>query len=240
VTTKTDVALDAVSVVVKGQFNAAIFSPAWMLHENIIGTPEYAKAQVEIVTRDFASFSADWLQCQVTPDTFQVSTTEPDEFERVRDVAVGVLTTLSHTPVAAVGINRDRHFASRNRDQYHAIGDELVPKEFWESLLRLPVTRSVVIWGERPDKYGGRVQIQVEPSFRFLGHVALAHNDHFDLQIVEKQATTRDEAWTMSLESPSQVEASAGNIPIVTEILTSEWVASMNRSDDVMHALMRI
>ena len=96
------------------------FSPAWLLHQNIIGASDYADAEVEIVTSEFALFRTGWLRCQVAPDTFQVSTTEPEEFERLRDAAVGVLNTLSHTPVAALGINRELHFSTQDRDQYRA------------------------------------------------------------------------------------------------------------------------
>ena len=238
--TKTVVALDVMAVVVKGQFNAAIFSPAWLLHQNIIGASDYADAEVEIVTSEFALFRTGWLRCQVTPDTFQVSTTEPEEFERLRDVAVGVLSTLSHTPVAAVGINRELHFSTQGRDQYRAIGDHLVPKEFWESLVSLPATRNIVIWGQRTDKFGGRVQISVEPSFRFPEHIFMSHNDHFNLQVVERQPMTRDEAWAAEAESSATLKPSADNIPIVTEILTSEWASSIKRANDVREAIVGI
>src|SRR5512144_394929 len=49
-----------------------------------------------LVTREFASFTVGWLTCQVTPDALQLTTVVPEEFERVRDAAVGILNTLSH------------------------------------------------------------------------------------------------------------------------------------------------
>ena len=45
-----ELALDGVSVVVKGLFNAAIFSPAWLLAEGLIGKSEYGEADVELIT----------------------------------------------------------------------------------------------------------------------------------------------------------------------------------------------
>lgn len=238
--TKTAVTSDSIVIVVRGQFNAAIFSPAWLLHQRLIGASDYAKASVEIVTREFASFQTAWLRCQVTPDTFQVSTTEPEEFERVRDVAVGVLSTLAHTPVAALGINREFHFSARDKDQYHAIGDQLVPKEMWKSIISLPMTRNVVVWGTRTDGLGGRIQITVEPSMRFPGHIFVSHNDHFNLQTVEQSPTNRDEAWSIEAEQGALVEPSATNIPIVTEILGSQWISSIERSNDVLQLIAGI
>jgi hypothetical protein len=235
----TAILLDGISVVVKGRFNAAIFSPLWLLQQNLIGVSDFTDASIEVITNDFASFSTPWLMLQVLPDALQLTATDPAEFERVRDVAVGVLNALPHTPVAALGINRQVHFAANNSEHYHAIGDQLVPKAFWENLISLPVTRSVTVWGQRPDNYGGRVQIQVEPSVKFRGHVYVAHNDHFDLTTRDRQPTTRDEVWLAS-EEAAPVEASAHKIPDAIAILNSSWASSIKRSTDVVNALARI
>ena len=141
-----ELALDGVSVVVKGLFNAAIFSPAWLLAEGLIGKSEYGEADVELITREIASFTVGWLRCQVSPDALQLTTTEPEEFERVRDAAVGILNTRSHTPVAALGINREVHLPARDEAHYLAIGDALAPKKFWEPLVDLPATRTLTVW----------------------------------------------------------------------------------------------
>ncbi|MEE6137732.1 hypothetical protein SKC41_15510 [Mycobacterium sp. 050128] len=234
------IALDGISVIVKGHFNAAIFSPLWLLQQELIGSKAFTEAKIEVITSDIASFSTGWLNCQVLPDTLQFSTIDPDEFERLRDVAVGTLRALPHTPVAALGINRQFHFAPDDQTHYHAVGDTLVPKAFWKDLVDLPVTREVMIWGLRPDKYGGRVQIQVEPSFRFAGHIYVAHNDHFDLSVVEDRPSDRDEAWEISSQQPVNWEPSAEKIAILNEILTSVWAASIQRSNDVVNAIARI
>ncbi|WNG82562.1 hypothetical protein C6A86_002335 [Mycobacterium sp. ITM-2016-00316] len=235
----TVVALDGITVVVRGHFNAAIFSPLWLLQQNLIGPSDFADAKIEVITSEFASFSTGWLDCQIVPDTLQLATADPADFERVRDVAMGILNTLPHTPIAAVGINRALHFQARTPDQYHAIGDRLAPKDFWEPLVEFPGTRDVTIWGSRPDSHGGRIQIQVEPSFRFAGHIFVSHNEHFNLRTVEHRATSRDEAWSMeSTNAPS--EPSAANIPIASEILSTVWASCIKRSDDVVEALVRI
>lgn len=234
-----EVALDGVSVVVKGLFNAAIFSPAWMLAQGLIGTTEYGDAEVELVTREFASFTTGWLNCQVTPDAMQLATVVPEEFERVRDAVLGILNTLPHTPVAALGINRQVHFPTSDLNHYNAIGDSLVPKGFWEPLVALPATRHISVWGQRSDNYGGRVQISVEPSLRFLRHVFVSHNDHFNLLTVDKQPTTREEAFENDLQSTGG-EPSPHKIGIVKEILTSEWKSSMSRSIEVVNKIARI
>lgn len=234
-----EVALDGVSIVVKGLFNAAIFSPAWMLAQGLIGTSEYAEAEVELITREFASFTVGWLTCQVTPDALQLATVVPEEFERVRDAVVGILNTLPHTPVAALGINRQVHFPTRDLDHYNAIGDKLVPKDFWEPMVAFAATRNVMVWGQRPDDYSGRVQIKVEPSNRFLRHVFVSHNDHFNLLPFDQHPATREEAFERDLE-PIRGEPSAHKISMAKEILTSEWKSCMSRSIEVANTIARI
>lgn len=98
-----------------------------------------------------------------------------------------------------------------------------MPKSFWESIIDLPTTRNVRVWGQRPDKFGGRVQVTVEPSFRFGGHVFVAHNDHFNLLVVDEQPTTRQEAWSRDTEQSGHLEATSDKISIANEILISIW-----------------
>jgi hypothetical protein len=237
--TDPEVALDGVVVAVRGLFNAAIFSPEWMLHQGLIGISEHGKAEVELITREIAVFSTGWLNCQVTPDTLRLSTTEQEEFERVRDAAVGILNALPHTPVVDVTIGREIHFKARDLEQYHAIGDKLAPKEFWEPLVALPVTRDLTIWALRPDNWRGRVQVQVQPSVRFQQHVFVSHVDLFALQTVSRRATTREESYEIEVGN-APLEPSAQNIPIVKQILESEWKSSINRANEMMKAIARI
>lgn len=234
-------ALDGVTVVVRGHFNAAIFSPAWLFQQNVIGASDFAQSEVEIITRDFASVSAGWLTYQVTPDALQLATTEPDDFERLRDVAVAILNALPHTPVAVLVISREIHFKARDAEQYQLIGDRLVPKQFWEPILAMPVTREIVMWGQRPSDHGGRTQVKVEPSFRFPDdHIFVAHSDQFNLQITEQAPKSRQEAWMIEADQNQRAEASATNIPIVIDILTSHWDSSLAHASTVLQAIAGI
>jgi hypothetical protein len=229
--------LDSVSIVVKGHLNPAIFSPAWMLGQGLIGQSEYEAAAVNIISRNAASFKMGWLECHVRPDTLQLSTDQAEEFERTRDVAVGVLRALSQTPVAALGINRDVHFVVTDRDRWHAIGDTLVPKNLWDPTLRLPGMRSLTMWGARPDLHAGRIHVTVEPSQRLPQAVYVGHNDHYALAKLEKIVTSREEPWDLDPESTA--EPSADKIDMVIEILSEDWAASLRRADEVVSLVAR-
>jgi len=230
--------IDGVSVVVKGLFNPAIFSPAWLLSQDLIGSSEYTEAQVDIISRDLAVFRAAWLSCQVTPDAMQISTNDPDEFERARDVAAGVLGVLHHTPIAAMGINREVHLLVPSASRWHGIGDILAPKAAWESALIMPGMRSVTMWGIRPDSYAGRVQVQVEPSLRMPRAVYVAHNDHYILARVDSQPTSREAPWY--LEPELDLEPTADKLEVALSILADDWHSSLERANEVVSLIAKL
>ncbi len=229
--------VDGVDIVVRGRFNPAIFSPAWLLNQGIIGATEYEAAEVLLITRDVAAFSTGWLRCQVTPDALQLSTLEVDEFERARDAADSVLLALPHTPVSALGINRAVHFVVDTFEKYHDLGDAIVPKKMWEDVLLAPGTRSVILWGVRPDQYAGRVQVQVEPSFQVPAAVFVSVNDHYELRYAQddRDPRSREAAWQIAWQTTDQaLEAEVDKLRVALEVLRESWIPSLLRSDEVI------
>jgi hypothetical protein len=216
--------------VVKGHFKAAIFSPAWLWKQELIGPEEYGASEVEIISADVAKFSCLWLACLITPDTLQFSTNDDDEFERVRDAVVGVLRILDQTPVAALGINRAVRFQAGEVERWHAIGDALAPKAPWKGALRLPGMANITMWGVREDSYKGRIAVVVEPAPQ-LG-VAIVYNDHYELAIAEKQPDNRNDPALYHIElatEPTQDKAA-----LALEILRDNFHSSMSRSTEMI------
>src|SRR4051794_13817196 len=128
---ESGLAVDGIAVVLRGHFNAAILSPEWLLRQGLISEEDAEAAEIEIISPQRTAFSTSWLVCSVTNDLLAFESTSEPDFERVRDVAVGVLRTLSHTPIAAMGINRQAHFPVDSIERWHYIGDFLSPKDFW-------------------------------------------------------------------------------------------------------------
>ncbi len=225
-------AADSATVVLKGAFNPSIFSPAWLLAQDLIGKDEFGAADVAMIQRDIATFKTGWLNLVCTNDGLQLITDLSYEFERCRDVAIGILQTLRHTPLAYIGINRAVHFQLDSDEAWHAIGDTLAPKDYWEDILRFPGMRVLNIQGARPDHYAGRVHVQVEPSALVPRAVFVLHNDHFGLQTVEAQPDSRAE---LTLTEPEgAIAASADRLPLALEILSNEWAASMSRAEEAI------
>jgi len=175
------------------------------------------------------------------PEVFQIATTDLAETQRVRDLMIGVLRALPYAPLSVLGLNRSVHFTPESEDAWHAIGDRLVPKHCWEQdeILKLPGMVDVTLQGVRPDKYGGSIQIQVQPSAKISASVFVAVNDHFNLTVVDSQPTERGPQFkgvaTENELTPEKVE-------IALEVLTNEWTAFCKRADkaiDFVAALSR-
>lgn len=232
--------LTSASVVVLGRFNPAIFSPAWLLRHGLISAGEADDATVEVILAHAAIFETAWLRCQVTDDRLQLVTGDPQEFDRLRDAAMGVLRILNQTPIGAMGINHDSHHVIENVDEWHNVGDLLVPKEGWEGVLRLPGMRSVVVEGVRPDHYMGYIRVSVQPSEVIVPGIFIEHNDHFVLDRVDDQPTTRDDFADRRFIRPRTIEPTAERIDVALEVLERGWHDSLKRAEAAIDSVLRL
>ncbi|MEO7818543.1 MAG: hypothetical protein ABIS18_05290 [Actinomycetota bacterium] len=230
--------VESLSIVLRGSFNPAIMSPGWLLANGLLGEAEANQAQPEIIIPDISIFTAAWLRCQVTHDQMLFSTVEPQEFERARDVAVGVLNILEHTPVAFLGLNHEAHIVASSMDVWHRLGDALAPKDLWEPELRLPGMRSVTIEGVRPDEFAGHIQVSVQPSARVQPGIYVSYNDHYVLRTVEEQPKTRADFVDPAIADSKTVPPSAELIPLAIKILSEKWADSRERSEAIFLKVM--
>lgn len=207
------VELSGLSIVCAGAFNPAIVHPRWLLEKGLIAenAADHAMAmqtgdrQSLIVTPQVATFTADWLTIQVTPDQAIFSTVEEGRGLDLRDVAKGLFDLLPETPVTAVGINADRHWRLDSDEQWHAVGDRFAPKDFWEPLFadgpwrdlgggRRVGLRTLTVETYREDM-AGYLRVEVGPSVRVTPHGVYAGlNAHFELAAGEERTGTGHDA----------------------------------------------
>lgn len=233
--TDKGIGLEGTTVVVRGAFNPAIFSPTWFRNQDLIGDLELDDLDVEIVTRDIAVFRMGWLSCHVTPEGLQMSASAPEEFERLRDAVIGVLRLLTHTPIKALGINREFHTQVASVEEWHAIGDAIVPKANWNGTLEHPGMRSVTLWGARPDEYGGQIQVQVEPSVRLPQSVYVATNDHFTLTLSDLDLRSNQGSWDLT---QPEVELTSEKIDVAIHVLLDQWDAALERAEQARRTVV--
>ena len=193
-----------VAVVMLGNFNPPIFTPAWFGWHGLISERMVDTADTKIVHPQILEFNVDWLNMQIVPERFQISTTQAP-YVRVQDLAVRIFREhLPHTPLKAMGINREIHFSVRTFGERDRLGRSLAPVEPWGDWGKelgsdgshggmTSITMSQVNPEGRPP--GGQVNVTVEPSNRIgqgrLG-VYVRVNDHYTIENVESQMATSE------------------------------------------------
>jgi len=101
--------ISGMQIVLLGQFNPAIFTPAWFAHNKLLRDGLEESAQVQVIHPQIAAFTADWLHLQVTNEQFRAETQQAP-YARLCELVVRTFSEcLHHTPLTAFGINRNVH-----------------------------------------------------------------------------------------------------------------------------------
>ncbi|MDE2686451.1 MAG: hypothetical protein OXI16_02985 [Chloroflexota bacterium] len=132
------------TIVFLGQFNPAIFSPAWFGWHELLPAATVEAAELQAAQPRVMSFRAEWLELLVTPDRFMVQTTQSPSV-RIKDLVLRTFVEqLPHTPIQAMGINRNVQFLVGDFKERDRIGRRLAPTEPWGE------------WGSELDPDGSR------------------------------------------------------------------------------------
>ena len=191
--------ISGVNVVLLGNFNPAIFTPAWFALHNLLPRSVAENAKVEVTHEQLSVFSTDWLRLEVQVRRFSAETLQAP-YVRLRDLVTFLFGEhLHHTPIKAFGINRRVHFQVASLAERDRIGRTLVPVEPWGTWCHdLGVSgeqggmTSVTMTQVNPTGRapGGRVNAIVGPSNR-IGQertgVFVEVNDHFALDDTSSQ-----------------------------------------------------
>ena len=185
--------IGGVDVVVVGDFNPAIFTPAWFVLHGLLPERAADSADVEIIHPLTTEFTFDWLHLQAMTGRLSAETSQAPHV-RVRDLVARVFREhLPHTPLKALAISRHVHFRVRSMAERDRIGRTLAPVEPWGALgsnLELAgeqcgMTSLTTSQLDPPGRVpGGRINVTVEPSNQIddprLG-VYVGINDHYPI-----------------------------------------------------------
>lgn len=180
---------ESFSIVVLGDFNPSIFQPLWFSLNGLIPEEEAESAEISVIHKELASFSIGKIVVQVDASRLGLTTLESTQGPILRDLAIGVLSILEHTPLRAIGLNRDMGFVIETDELWHSVGDRLVPKSDWMPILERPGMRQVVVEGRRPDCTADQLNIRVQPSAN--RGVLIAVNQHYQLE-TDQRPEVRD------------------------------------------------
>lgn len=175
-------------IVLIGDFNPKIYTPAWFSAYDLIGKIESEDANIEVVHQDVTIFNLDWFRLQVTRERFSIFTEQEAYFDKLIDLVVQTFTVLPHTPISAIGLNWGGHFKTDSVEEWHNLGYYLSPQAPWDNvfedsaLLRIEITEKHKL--ENPSK--GHLGVRVQPSNTVLNGVFVNVNDHYSLQEPDK------------------------------------------------------
>ena len=186
--------IEVVSVVLRGSFNPAIFTPAWfVLHGLLPASAATDAAELMVAHKQVTQFNFDWLELVVSIDQFRAETVQAPHI-RVHDLVVRVFKEhLNHTPLMAFGINRSVHFQAESLAARDQLGRTLAPTEPWGDwgqelgldgnhggMTSLTMTQ-VGLEGRHAED---QINVKVEPSAR-IGDgrtgIYIQVNDHYDI-----------------------------------------------------------
>ena len=207
------------SIEFRGSFNPRILQPAWLAGQNLIREAESDNADIKIVHERVVAFAIEWATLLVEHDRLRLSSTPTSETpEQLRDLAVGILEVLDHTPIHEVEIQTAGHFAMADQAARDRLGWALVPPGPFETHLITPGMSTLRVAGARPDEADeerGNITVVVEPSAEIEpeGVYVSVHDHYYVANLEEPNVGARRAAeclranWESSLKRAEQISA---------------------------------
>ena len=178
--------ISGASIVLLGSFNPAIFQPEWFARHDLLPATMAEAAKINVIAPMISDFETERVRLQVTSDRFTALSNPNAAPEGLRDLVLGTFFLLEHTPVTALGLNREMHFSVASEEEWHRVGDKLAPKEGWNGVLDgRPGMRALLITTQRGDELGSIIGVRVEPSAKIKPGVFFAVNEHYPAPKVE-------------------------------------------------------
>jgi len=178
---------ESASIVLIGSFNPAIFHPEWLLRHGLISEDDSKGAKVEIVHNQLSKFGLEWLFIDVMHEKLIARSNDSSYFSPMRDLVSSVLKILEHTPINQMGMNLDLSYKIDEEEIWHRIGDNLVPKKYWDVLPERVGMKGVTLESPRPDDLKGYIQVRVSPIRKEFTGVNFGVNNHIELFYVEDE-----------------------------------------------------
>ncbi len=168
------------TVVLIGSFNPKIFQPEWFARQGLLPQAEADTADIKVIVPQVSHFETERFIIQVTDNRFVAASKPSTNPAPLRDLVLGAFFILEHTPVTALGLNYQMHFAMGSEERWHQIGDRLAPKEPWNQVLEgRPGLLTMTIRTEKDKPKGAQFNVKVEPSTQVPHGVYFETNEHY-------------------------------------------------------------
>lgn len=172
------------SIVLVGSFNPAILHPQWFATHGLIPEAEAEAANVAVVSPNLTAVEFAWFTLEVMDERFIVTTPDPSQYRALAECVSGTFGLLEFTPIAAMGLNSERHIRAPTENIWAPLEDMLAPREVWTTVLPGPrdgasALQTLSVVGERPESSAEWLSVTIEPSRLFQPGLFLQTNEHF-------------------------------------------------------------
>jgi hypothetical protein len=191
------------SVVFLGSFNPRIFHPTWFEREGLAFPEEEAaslsetKSNGPLVTPDLSRCDiGQEISIECLTDRLFINAATTLGEERLRSLATAILAKLPHTPITAVGMNHSQVFDTRNEEEWHLVGDLLVPKdEIWTKVMEgRPGMSNLQVEEIRPGPPQVRVLATVAPVRKSQPPYRISINTNWHTEIPQDPPDQENQA----------------------------------------------
>lgn len=161
------------TIVLIGQFNPAIFSPAWIEKADLVTAEDVESATLNVVHPDITSFTVGPYAFDVRQNRCAIEIRREPFVQALDAVKVIFGDLLPHTPINEYGINYFEHFRLDDPKRRLALGRQLAPLGPWGEWgaeidgLQRELTSGVVDLAmvQSYDPLGsGELRVQIQPS----------------------------------------------------------------------------
>ena len=210
--------ISSCSIVLVGQFNPAIFHPAWLHGKGI--EPETSELNGDLIShRELTTFSIDTRSYFIRTDRFQLETSTAPWIS-ICDITAKIFGEyLHHTPITKFGINRTVHFKLPSASSRVQLGRTLAPIDPWGDL-----GQEMIAGDNRPvgglksltmlqrdvqlDSHISETNVTIEPSFEITdpAGVYMRVNAHHALNDLPKSHGSKEAIALLAERFDSAVE----------------------------------
>lgn len=168
-----------------GEFRPATFSAAWLKSRGLVRSSDVDESDSNVseekFRNDFYQLHGPAFTLVVTRDRLTVQG-QSNNGPLVRDLALGLLQVNIATAVSDLGLNFQAHYKCDSKEQWHAVGHHLAPKETWHELFpeQHVGMRSLTMRIASSDATDitDWVELTIQPSVQVHPGVFFAWNDH--------------------------------------------------------------
>jgi hypothetical protein len=160
--------LTSLSVALFGFFNPPIFDQHWFVAQSVFDVQEASAAETDVRDSHLLLMTVSDMVLEVSADRFAAYSSDPTRFDRIHEIVDRTFAVLEHTPVWAVGIQREHHFALPE-GVARAVLSMVSPELGLEFVVGPGVTDAVSVQLAHPAREGAHLRVEVESSEEVSG-----------------------------------------------------------------------